>query len=328
MQLSSRIIRQILLLSMLLIIVPMIVFPELLGTSLTRASWVAIGWELVFYGVVAFAFNRKANLWHLLQAGGICLAYRLAVGTLFGLAIAFVYSMNPRVSLTFGLFSYLPGMMAQILATPFILRPLLQHWPKPERSFTRPPAEAPKTTTDAGLTSIVLTKEKVAPVEPRPFVKKERSKADDVLKAAVLPDASASIGNGFDQATSYIGEAGSVLMAAVVDRDGLLLGHFKRGDNDPEDLAPFALLFLNGNRDTLNRLSLDHPEKINISLKDHKLVLAYADEFALMVLAERQMDDILNIRINQSVEMIKKYMSNRYSSSLFENVEIDNVRSA
>jgi len=336
MQLTSRIVRQISLLSLLLVIVPMVVFPERFGSQLGNASLVAVLWEMVFYGAAIYVLHRHSSLLKLVMGAGVCLLYRLAIGAILGLAISGMYSMNFSISLSLGLYSYIPGIMIQVLATPFVLRPFIgQLWPKPKIAKPEPEsvepapretAAPPAMTSEDGRTSIVISKKAAAkPVATKPVIEPE---PQPLAKSEVLPDASKDVANGFDQATRYIGEDGSVQMAAVIDRDGLVLGQFYRGDNDPEDLAPFADLFRNATTPILDRMKLDDPEKINLELKDQKLMMAFTGQFALIVLAERQMDDFLKIRVNQSLEIIKKYMANRYSEKLFENVEIYDVRGA
>jgi len=347
---------------MLLVIVPMIVFPGRFGTDLARASWVSLTLEFVFYGVVTLAFHRRSSLLKLAQAAGICLVYRLAVGALLGVVIAAMYSMQLKLSLQLGMFSYLPGLLFHVVATPFVLKQIVDltypienmvtvvtqpettpevesaALPEPSRKAPEAPRRMPEpqrrtpeptpAVETSGFTSIAISKKKgvshevTPPAENRPTA----TRADEDM--STVPDASASKGNGFDQATRYIGEDGSVQLAAVVDHEGLLLGHFKRGEIDPADWAPWALNFRQVNSGLLGRINLSNPEKINIFLNDRKVTLAFDEYFALMVVAERQMDDFLNIRINQSLEMIRKYISNRYSPALFENVEIDHVRSA
>ncbi|HKK21787.1 MAG TPA: hypothetical protein VJ983_09970, partial [candidate division Zixibacteria bacterium] len=73
---NGRIARQILLFSLLVLIIPMILFPERLGTTLAKASLVYVLFELVYYGIVSFILNRHASLVQLAQAAGLCIVYR------------------------------------------------------------------------------------------------------------------------------------------------------------------------------------------------------------------------------------------------------------
>ncbi|MDH4157422.1 MAG: hypothetical protein OEW00_09135, partial [candidate division Zixibacteria bacterium] len=96
---------------------------------------------------------------------------------------------------------------------------------------------------------------------------------------------------------------------------------FTRGGTVAEDLAPLALVFAQQNRDVLDRARLGAPEKIDVSVRDKRVVIASEERVSLMVVAERQADDVLNIRINQALEIIRKYMAERYSQKLFADAE-------
>lgn len=135
-------------------------------------------------------------------------------------------------------------------------------------------------------------------------------------------------GNGFDRAARYIGEDGAVLMAAVVDAEGLLLGRFARGPIDPEEVAPFAWLLRQSNETPLKRIGWGATERVSLVATDRKLLVSFDPQFALMVVAERQMTDTLSIRINQAMDMVRQYIAERYRRHLFENVEKAYVRSA
>ncbi|MFQ5454496.1 MAG: hypothetical protein ACE5D6_09970, partial [Candidatus Zixiibacteriota bacterium] len=127
--------------------------------------------------------------------------------------------------------------------------------------------------------------------------------------------------NGFEKASQYIGDDGSVQLAVVIDNEGLLLANFVRGDYEPEDWAPFALLLMQRNDDVLSRLGLKTPEKMEILFKNKKITVACEELYSLMVISERAIDDVLNIRINKGLEIIRNYIAERYSNKLIGNLE-------
>jgi hypothetical protein len=127
--------------------------------------------------------------------------------------------------------------------------------------------------------------------------------------------------NGFDKATKYLGEDGSVRLAAVLDNEGLLLSNFTRGGLAAEDIAPYALTIAAACADKIGRLEFEAPERIEFMLKNERIVVATEEHWTLMIIAERRGDDLLDIRIIQSIEMIKKYMSERYSQKLHPTME-------
>jgi hypothetical protein len=321
MEVTARVGRQILLLSLLILIPPMLLFPERLGTGLAKASLINAMYELVYYGVIVFIFNRRTTLIQMAQAAGFCLIYRLFLGAVLGVLIAMMYTMSLSVALTLGMSSYLPAILLHIAATPFILRPVvakllpvgmdrIQHQePAPPivAGQTRTPISTPadKRASDQRMT------------KPPEYVKRDRPKPQPHR----TPATGSTQVNGFDRATRYIGEDGSVQLAVVVDCEGLVLGHFTRGEIDPEDWAPFALMFSDTNRRLLTRAELGAAEKIDLQLQDKRVVVARVWSFSLMVIAQRQSDDVLSIRINQALEIVRKYVTERYDRKQPVNVE-------
>ena len=124
MDISGRVARQIVLFSLLVLIAPMVLFPDRLGLGLAEASLFYAVYELVYYGVVTLLLFRHATAFKLVQVASLCLVYRLVLGALFGFLIAVAYTMSLSVALTLGMSSYLPAILLQIAATPFILKPL------------------------------------------------------------------------------------------------------------------------------------------------------------------------------------------------------------
>jgi hypothetical protein len=346
MEMTGRIVRQISLISMLVLIVPMIMFPDQLGMRLTKFSLINAVYELVYYSAVIFFFYRRASLLKIIQMAGLCLVYRLTLGALFGLLIVVMYSMNLTISLTLGLASYLPAILLHIAATPFILKPVVaqlvpytkrKHQPieepapaeAPEHGGTATavsakqeepaPAEAPE---HGGTATAVSAKQAISRPTPAPVRVPEPeaqfSKASRVGSPSGREHAEA---NGFDRAARYIGEDGSVQLAVVVDGEGLLLGQFIRGEMKADDWAPFSLLFCEANRDALRRAGWGSPEKIDLLVKDTRIIVAREESWCLMVVAQRHADDFLNIKINQGLEIIRKYIARRYGQKLSVNAE-------
>jgi len=347
MNISGREIRQVILFALILLIAPMVAFPEMFGMKLAELTVLNFMFELVFYGFVLFFFNRRQTLVQMIQAAGVCLGARLVLGVAFSLLITAAYSLNVRIALTLGVSSYLPAVLLHIAAMPFVLRPIVMPMLKtsrsrrayvlagtnsrgagsqePSREPSVPPrrpafAGVPKTSRPAQLRSVTPK-----PAEPR----KPRSK-EDYEPISLRPKrhtARSTAGSGvkepsaFEKAVNYIGEHGSVKVAAVVDLEGLLLANFCRGGVEADEWSPYAPVFFAQNEIVLERTEISNPEKIDIIMSDHRLTVARDSAFYLMVLAERQADDLLGIRITQAMEMIRKYISERYSEDILVNAE-------
>ncbi len=340
MELTSRVSRQVALLSLVLVIAPVIVFPERFGTDLARASLITALYEIVFYGLVLWLFHRRANLIQLVQAGAVCLVYRLVLGALFGVFIAAMYSMNVRVSLALGMSGYLPVVVFHIVAAPFVLKPALSgllgegHKNRPVRESQTPGQSPALQMQREDNHRETTTAQPAPPRQNRPISEPtEPEITSEWRENMVEKNTTQETGHpgdlsGFERAARYIGEDGAVMMAGVVDREGLLLGSFSRGNLIAEDWAPYCWLLKQQNQEVLARAGLDEPEKLNLLLPDKKIIVAFDRQFALMVVAERQMSDTLSIRVTQALEMVRQYLAQRYSPELFENMETSHVRSA
>jgi len=325
---NGRIGQRLLLFSLAALIPPMTAFPAQFGTQLVRFSVINLLYELVFYGVVIWAFQRRGGLLQLLPAAATCVAYRLTMGLALGLMMTIAYGINFKIAAMMGTISYLPGVLFLIALTPFIMLSVSGLF---YRNFDRPrqrPAEEPEKAPAAskkGRTSIAISRDRgIVDDKPvyRPMPEATRPRA-----AEATPTPATTEIDGFDRAVRYLGEHGSVYMGAVVDNEGLLLASYVRGDVDAEDWAPLSLMFFQQNEQVLERGHLEAPEKLDLLLRDKRITIARDRDFSLMVVAERQADDVLGIRVNQAFEMVKKHMSERYSHLLDPNAERIHVSS-
>ena len=312
MNLSNRVIRQITLLSLLMVTAPMVAFPEQFGTDLGKASFLGACFELVFYCVVLFAFHRTQNLARLVGAGFLCYLYRLSLGVMLGLFISVMYSMNLSVSLTLSIFGYLPGVVLHILTTPFILKSAFGEEAPGGRRMTQDSTAS--TLPASGTTQFVATREN-RPNQISAYKAKERVKpATSEFKSSrsKFSESDSKRISGFDQAVSHIASESSVLLAVLVDREGLCLAQTGRGDFIAEDYAPFAREIFEQVQSPLDRCQVGRPLRMELYQAEHKVFLARSEHFDLMVLAERLSDDLLGIRVGQGLEIAKKYFADRY----------------
>lgn len=328
MEVSKKTSQQFLIGTGLLLIVPMLIFPSQFGTELAKATWVNVCYELVVYGIILYFVNRRVGLLQLARAATVCLAYRLTLGAIFGALISFSYSMDFLVSLQLGTLSYLPAILFQIALTPVVLMPGMKAMlirtvefeendratviPQPETSAAGVSMSASR---ERGVIVSGTNESQSLPVrEPISRQTKEVSAGQLGLSQEIT---------GFDRAVRYIGEHGAVQMAAVVDHEGLLLARYSRSSFDPEDYAPLARMLFEINQATLIRSSFNMSEldRIDLGLKKERLVVCKEDLFSVLIIAERQSDDLLNIRINQGLDIINKYVDERYGRLETSNVE-------
>jgi predicted regulator of Ras-like GTPase activity (Roadblock/LC7/MglB family) len=336
MELNGRIIQRILLFTLAVLIVPLVAFPEQFGTQLARSSLIFVLYEVVYYCLVVFLLQRRGGLIQLVQSAGICLVYRLCLGATFGLLISVMFGMNIRVSIMLGLSSYLPAILFHVALTPFILKPIHdQFYNITTKQRERKPVAAPPPpeSLEHGRTSLVVSRArgfvKDAPAQNKPASIPQppglSPEFDD--EPVEAPPAITGDLNGFERAVRYIGEHGSVHLAAVVDHEGLLLAHFVRHQIDADDWAPLALVFFEQNERVLQRGNEDTLERLDLVLSGKRLSLARYGYCHLMVVSERESGDVLHIRLRQAMDMIRKFVDERYSDKLKPNAETIHVSS-
>lgn len=328
MEFSHKNTQKILLWSLAAALLPMLVFPSRFGTELSSTSLNSILFELVYYGTVLFFLNRSTSLAHLIQGAGVCFVYRLVIGAVFGIASSLFYSMSFSVSMSLGLSSYLPGVIFHAAVTPFILMPILRDQSVPARKpVSSNPEPKVKASTDSnissGTTTIAFSKN-MDNSAPRSKAVSPRSASESrAVSGGFSSNESISTGNlsGFEKAIRYLAEHGAIQLAAVVDAEGLLLAGYSRSAAVAEDWAPFALIFYNNNRIVTERVNWPKLEKIDLLLSDQRVLVGKTEQSYLMAVAERNNDEVLNIRFNQALEMIEKYVAERYSEKLFAKPE-------
>jgi hypothetical protein len=309
----------------IILAVPLIAFPGRIGSELGSAAAWTILLEIAYYVATIYLFNRRAVLPHTLKMAGLCLGYRLAVGALFGVAIAMIYSLQFSGAIKIGIYGYLPVVILQVAGTPYVLRMYLERFSLPRPTLKVPKPQPVVREPQQAVSSISISKEKGIVSESRPLVSAEPEAKRPSSNSTESYATNYNDLNGFDRAVKYLGEHGSVFLALVVDPEGLLLANFKRGSLIPEDWAPLAMVIYEQNRRSLERSRLGVPEKVDVVFQEKRLVITHEEKFTVLVLAERQADDTLAIRMNQCMEMIRKYYAERYSQKQQQEVNAERV---
>jgi len=303
--------RLILLFSLVLVAVPMVVFPNRLGLGLGGGSAVNLLYEMIFYGIVLFLFRRETTLAALVVGIALTLMYRLALGAAFGLALVAMYDLGLSVAFSLGMSKYMPAILLQAACAPFVLRPaylgLAANLARSRRERAVRQTVHPTIVEDVEMKVSTAPLRETTPAATRPEPAFPGTPGDE---------------NVFDRAVGYLGESGAVRLALLVDQEGLPLAKFIRGDDDVEVWAPLAAMVLGNTRALLGRVdSKDNPDRVDIGTRGLRLLVRRIDRVILMVAAEPNVDETIHIRIAQAADMVRKYMSERYSPAIFARVE-------
>jgi predicted regulator of Ras-like GTPase activity (Roadblock/LC7/MglB family) len=116
----------------------------------------------------------------------------------------------------------------------------------------------------------------------------------------------------FQNAIGYVTEYSGVRGAVIVDPEGMVIASGGNGKFDAEKHAAIAIQ-LEGLLDkTLPQLVSPGVEWLSIKTVEDWLLIARASKLLLVVAADRNVDDLLNIRITRSIEMISSHVKQRY----------------
>jgi len=313
--------RVILLFSLILMIIPMVIFPKRLGLPLISGSAVYMLYEFVFYGLVLYFFRRQTKLVTVLIGSALTLVYRMGLGAGFGLTIIIMYNIDSTIAFSLGMGKYLPAVLLHVLAAPFVMHSVYMGL-----ADKLSPRRRPVYRREVSRPAAVKTEEATKPVTPSnenipaPVSGISSRKSASQRKGS---ETAVDSDNQFERAVSYIGESGAVRMALLVDEEGLPLARFSRCDEDPELWAPLSIILEGANRNLLHQYSRRGgiPDRIDIGTRNMRIILRRIEHVTLMVLAEQNVDETILIRIAQAADMVRKYMSERYSPALFARVE-------
>jgi predicted regulator of Ras-like GTPase activity (Roadblock/LC7/MglB family) len=307
--------------TVIILAVPLVAFPGRIGNELGSAQAWSVLLEIAYYAATIYLFNRRAVAPRIGMMAGLCLGYRLAAGVLFGLVVSMLYTMSAVNGIKLGLYGYLPVMIIQVAGTPYVLRSYLERYAVPRPVLRAPRRQPAFSEPPPSTASVSNSREKGIVSESRMFAGRESEPKRSPISPTDTYASNYNDLNAFDRAVKYLGEHGSVFLALVVDNEGLLLANYKRGSLIPEDWAPLALVMYDQNQRSLERSRLGTPEKIDVAFQEKRLVITHEAHFTVLVLAERQADDTLAIRISQCMEMIRKYIAERYSPKQEVNAE-------
>ena len=315
--------RLILLISLVLVVIPMFIFPSRLGMPLMKASAVYMLYELAFYGFVLFFFRWSTSLAAILVGSALTLVYRMTIGAAFGLIIVIMYEIDVGIAFSLGMGRYLPAVLLQVAAAPFVMRPV--YLGLASRLLTNGVVQSIKTDFEPKPENMEAREDKQAAINYN-----QRPRTIDLIpsaaRSAVKPEAQAAIGgvggNPFDRAVAYVGEAVTVKLAMLVDLEGLPLAQFNRSHEDAEMWAPLSIILEGENRKVLDRfIGNEFPERIDIGTGSLRILLRRIDSLTLLIITDSNVDETIHIRMTQAVDMIRKYINDRYNRHMFARLE-------
>jgi predicted regulator of Ras-like GTPase activity (Roadblock/LC7/MglB family) len=301
--------RGILLISLLIMVIPLLLFPRNLGLKSASSVSLLFALELGWYMLVLFVIFSKAAAPRVLLFALLTLVYRIGLGMGFGILLLVMFSLGLSSSLKMGVYQYLPAIFLQALVSPFVLKPayrfLIEKAQKARAAETK--ATVPGGKAAEGVPS-ETSLESSRGSEGIGSISKEKE-----IKVA----AEEKLENFLHYLREYAGVKGAVL----VDHEGLVVAEDSSPDLDPETVATYAKHIKETNDKILGKMGEKTSERIGIHTPDAWICLNQIEDFTLAVVSDRRTDELLSVRIQQSTGMIRRFLCQRYPEHTLKAVE-------
>jgi predicted regulator of Ras-like GTPase activity (Roadblock/LC7/MglB family) len=300
-------IRSVLLLSLFVMVVPLVFFPNDLGLRMDMPFFLLSAFELGWYVVILIILFSKASVLRVFLLACLILLYRFSAGIGFGLFLVAMFSLDWSFSLKSGIHQYLPSVLLQAVMSPFILKSsfgILMRRPDRRRRVS----ESAKET---------------LPERPSTFFRTETPKpeGDQMKVTSSIEEKNRIQGADLESALHYLREYSGVKGAILVDEEGLVVACDRSSDLDPETFASLAVSLRKANNLFLKRINEKGLERIGIHTPDLWITLNQILSFTLVIVADRHTDELLSVRISQATGMIKKCLEQRYNHQILKGVE-------
>lgn len=274
--------RQFFILSTFLAVLPLVFFPKNPGLDLKPVLLFPV--ELVWYILIYFLLLPFLSFPMVLAYSFLSLCVRISIGIVFGVLISLMFSLSFLLSLKSGIATYLPSILLQMVLLPFLFKfsfgdKVMKHEREKKLERSRP---------------IPDVKEEVVPLHPKAEPKE----------------------GTLENALSYLKEYAGVEGAFLVDSEGLILGQACEEGLDGEKVAPLALSLEDINSNLLKKLGESKIERIQLFTPKRWISLSRVMDFTLVTIASRNTDELLNIRIMKSAEMLKRFLKEKYAKLL------------
>ena len=118
----------------------------------------------------------------------------------------------------------------------------------------------------------------------------------------------------FQVAVDYLCEYSGVKIAVISDSEGLPIAQSSPEGLDGSDLAGLGLEMIRKLDIEMDGLVEPGCELISFKTKSEWVTIIDGERFSLLVIAERRVDDLLNVRIQKSIDMITNHFKEKYQA--------------
>jgi predicted regulator of Ras-like GTPase activity (Roadblock/LC7/MglB family) len=302
-----RELKGILLVSFFIMVVPLSLFPRDLGLKWDSSLSIHLLIEICWYALILTVILHKPSLEQIVTVTIITFTYRVILGLGFAALLWIMLSQPWSEALKLGIYGYIPAFILQVVMAPFIIKSI-RGGSMNKKSKTEPvfyPQQKKILNTNSPSPPQRILSEKTT---GRGSLTGERD-----LKLGRVDSLEGILG--------YLREYSGVKTAILVDEEGLVVAKDASSDQEAEDMASYASYLKDANDKVLGRMGEQMSERVNIHTPSLWLCLNQIGRFLLVVVAEHNTDELLSVRIMQSLTSIKRHIAERYQENILKEVE-------
>lgn len=276
--------KKALLLGLVAAAAPLLYYPNTFGWSSAASGSAQVFVVEALYYLLVFQFLlAREPFVHRVKAAATSMGFRMCLGLVFAILAGGIFSLGAGEAAGAGIYTYLPAVLLHMAVVPYLLRPVFRF-----RESRRQRAAS-----------------HVETYQARPQRAQTASAEPPVWAAADhLPD--------FDAAVAHVASYSTVGLVILVDDEGLCVARAARGSADSDLWAPVVGLLYGSVIRELRRTSDSDVRRFQVTLSRERLVVERVDPFYLAVLFDQNTDELVNVRISQAVEMVKRYYDHKY----------------
>lgn len=295
------------LVSLFIVVVPLSLFPRDLGLKWDSSLSLHLLAEICWYALILTAALHKPSLEQIITVTIMSFTYRVILGVGFAALLYLMLSEPWSGSLKLGIYGYTPAYVLQVVMAPFIIKSIsggsMNKKSKIEPFFY--PQQKKNLNVNSPSPPERIFSEKST---GRGFLTGERD-----LKSGRVDSLEGILG--------YLKEYSGVKTAILVDEEGLVVAQDASSAQEAEMMASYARYLKEANDKVLRKMGEKMSERVNIHTPSLWICLNQIGRFLLVVAADHNTDELLSVRIMQSLTSIKRHIAERYQENILKEVE-------
>lgn len=304
MGLSIRDVRQIVLVTLIIAILPMLVYPNSLGLDFNlNLVWYLCLELIYFWAIAAFVFRWKSAM----STVGAALLYmvgRMLLSTTLVLFLLVLERTTFAAALNHAFGSFRPALLLYSLSAPFLYNSTIKvlFVDSPLKTVIRRSiTPALHSATPGKITGRITGK-----IIGRP---------ETAVPASTPPrNPGEYLNRTFDDAVRHIGGYSGVLCAMLIDGEGLPVAGWNRGEYDQEMWGAYAKKITEDLEETNLRAGSSRLENLEFTSGEQRFSLVRVADMWLLAIADAASDELEKIRMHQAAEMIVRHCQERFGN--------------